>query len=121
MTKAIVYHLEVVQICKQHCNFACLLACTTQGMSETLHEQCSVREIGKGIMKCLILQFLFQSLALSYILEGHHRSQYFLVLKDRSGHTLNREISAIFSPKHFIVRAKGDAGFKGRIDRALFW
>src|SRR5919112_2655619 len=120
MTKAIVYHFEVIQICKQYCNFTCLLACTSQGMPETIHEQCSVRKIGKRIMKCLILQFLLQSLALSYILEGNYSAQYLVALNDRSADILNRKMRAVFSPQHFVVPAKGGPGFEDRIDWALF-
>src|ERR687894_1451665 len=95
--------------------------CASQGACEATQEQSSVPQISKGIMKCLILQFLLQSFALGYILKSNHRARYVVALNDRSADILNRKVRPVFSPEHFVVPAKCSSGSKGRIDGTLFW
>src|SRR3712207_6161900 len=89
MPKAIVYDLEVVQVCKEHRDLGAPPIGTSQGVFEAVHEQCSVRQPGKQIVERLMLQLLLEGFTLSDVSKGDHDAHYLAVLEDRGAHVLD--------------------------------
>ena len=64
-------------------------------------------------------QSLFGLLSLTNILEHHHRTYQLIIFADRRTRILDRKMTAILAPEHFIVHVMDGTIFKRRVDRAL--
>src|SRR3712207_116072 len=68
MPEGVVYDLEVVQVHKQKRNLALPSPPgAPQGLPEAIHEKEPVRQVGEGVVEGLMLQLLFEGLALGYV------------------------------------------------------
>ena len=69
MTKGVVYDLEAIEIHEQHGYPFVPPPGAPQGLPEAVHEELAVREVGQGIVECLVMQALLQGLALGKVVE----------------------------------------------------
>ena len=118
--QAVVYDLEVVQVRKQHRDLVAPPIRTNKGVFEAVHEQRSIRQTAERIVKRLMAELLLEGFAFSDVLEGHHRTYYFVVLEDRRAQVFDREARAVLPPKDLVVPTMYGPDPQRCVDRALF-
>ena len=122
MAEAVVDALEAIHVDEDQRVGLAVQRGPPQRLIEALHQQPAVRQAGEAVVEGVMVEFVFEGLALGDVAKGDHRAGRRAVAHDRRSRIRNRDGAAVLAAEPGVVLPDGAArahGFPGRHEQEV--